>query len=67
LGIFSDPFHLVLKGFNHESIGSDFSSFGMGAHPPEGRRNGGEMEYFYGQLKVQAGRIIGWIDEEVIT
>jgi len=25
------------------------------------------MEYFYGQLKVQAGRIIGWIDEEVIT
>jgi hypothetical protein len=39
----------------------------MGAHPPEGSRNGGEMEYFYGQLKVQAGRIIGWIDEEVIT
>jgi hypothetical protein len=28
---------------------------------------GVETEYFYGQLKVQAGRIIGWIDEEVIT
>jgi len=48
--ISGDPFHFVPKCPTYDSIGSDFSSFGMGAHPPEGSRNGGEMEYFCNQM-----------------
>jgi hypothetical protein len=41
----------VSKGFTHKSIASDFSGFEPVAHPPDWRRNGGEMEYFYYGLK----------------